>query len=127
MSHQNTLETIFSEEVHAGASPAATIANNNAVPPTGELPHSQATAEWLLNVSDVDDGHPKAPVKKSLAPSESDFMVSVNVSEHNAMVDRLTMGGSTKAEAEQIIATRRTAFKKATIQFKKLFGSLVKN
>ena len=64
VAHQNTLETIVSEEVHAGAEPAAMIANNSAVPPTGELPHSQATAEWLLNVSDVDDGHPKAPVKK---------------------------------------------------------------
>jgi hypothetical protein len=46
-------------------------------------------------------------------------MVPVNVSEHNAVVYRLTLGGSTKAEAEQIIAAQRTAFKKATNQFKK--------
>jgi hypothetical protein len=34
-------------------------------------------------------------------------------------LDWLTLAGSTKAEAEQIIAARRSAFKKATTQFKK--------
>jgi hypothetical protein len=47
----------------------ATVVNYEAVPPTRELPHSQATAEWLLNVSDVDEGHQKPPVKNIVAPS----------------------------------------------------------
>ncbi len=116
---RNTLGTVETRDTNAGAPSATAVVNDEAVPPTRELPHSQATAEWLLNVSDVDDGHQKPPVKNSVAPSEADFMVPVNVSEHNAMVDRLTLGGSTKAEAEQIIAARRSAFKKATTQFKK--------
>ena len=57
--------------------------------------------------------------KNTVAPTKAEFMVPMNVSEHNAMVDRLTLGGSTKAEAEQTIAACRTAFKKATNQFKK--------
>ena len=53
------------------------------------------------------------------APTEQDFKVPRNETEHNEMVTRLTDGGSTPTEAEQIIAARKSAFNKASKQFKK--------
>jgi hypothetical protein len=92
--------------------------------PFEELPACQVTAQWLKKVSELVQGHAKAYLKDQKAPVEkllieSDFMIPVDVSEHKEVIKRHAMAGSTKAEAEQVIAARKKAFKKATSLYKK--------
>ena len=53
------------------------------------------------------------------APTPAEFRVPVNKIEHNQMVERLVSGGSLASEAEQVIAGRKTAFKKALREHKR--------
>jgi hypothetical protein len=97
---------------------------NDSVPPVEELPSSQVTAQWLENIPDQKHDNSKTllrgqKVQAANPPVESDFMIPVNESEHREVIQRLTLAGSTEAEAEQIITARKTAFKKATSLYKK--------
>jgi hypothetical protein len=98
--------------------------NDKSVPRAKEMRASQVIAQWLKKVYIPDKRSVGAYFKKKDAPVvrqpvESDFMIPVNSSEHKEIVKRLTMAGSTRAEAEQVIAARKIAFKKATSLYKK--------
>ena len=56
---------------------------------------------------------------KSNEPKQVDFLVPRTKAEHEQMIDRLIQGGSLLGEAEQIIASRKTAFNKALKEYKK--------
>ena len=52
-------------------------------------------------------------------PEEKDFNLPASKGELKTMVDKLIKAGSSQSEAEQIIANRKTAFNKASREFKK--------
>jgi hypothetical protein len=52
-------------------------------------------------------------------PEEKDFNLPASKDEIKSMVDKPIGAGSTQSEAEQIIANRKTAFNKASRDFKK--------
>ena len=52
-------------------------------------------------------------------PVPGDFLVPTNLIKHNLIVARLVSAGSLPAEAEQTIASRKTAYNKALREFKK--------
>ena len=52
-------------------------------------------------------------------PTQRDYKVPTNQFEHNQVVAGLVSGGSSQAEAEQVIASRKTAFNKAMKDYKK--------
>ena len=56
---------------------------------------------------------------KNCEPSPADFLVPSTPEEHTSMVDKLILGGSLRNEAEQTIASRKTAFNKALKIYKK--------
>ena len=62
----------------------------------------------------------QSSITKSYRPEEKDFNLPMSKDELNSMVNKLVKAGSTQSEAEQIIANRKTAFNKATREFKKL-------
>ncbi len=119
----------LSEDITTGPSQEDLHSNpenftNDSVPPVEELPSSQVTAQWLENIPDQKHDNSKTllrgqKVQAANPPVESDFMIPVNESEHREVIQRLTLAGSTEAEAEQIITARKTAFKKATSLYKK--------
>ncbi len=105
--------------------------NDESVPPIEVMPASQVTAQWLEKVSNPRQQTERASLgdKDSQAvgpPVESDFKIPVDASEHEEFIERLTMAGSTNAEAEQVIAARKIAFKKATSQYKKTTAKTLK-
>ena len=88
-----------------------------------------ATAEWLKrqsSTSTIPTSLPQtsstctasAPAARTM-PVPGDFLVPSNLVEHNLIIARLVSGGSLPAEAEQTIASRKTAFNKALREFKK--------
>ena len=52
-------------------------------------------------------------------PEEKDFNLPASAGELKLMVDKLVKAGSSQSEAEQIIANRKTAFNKASREFKR--------
>jgi 2,4-dienoyl-CoA reductase-like NADH-dependent reductase (Old Yellow Enzyme family) len=81
--------------------------------------HENVKANEWLTVNSKSGGTTQKSDQTTKAPTEQDFKVPRNETEHNEMVTRLTDGGSTPTEAEQIIAARKSAFNKASKQFKK--------
>ena len=73
----------------------------------------------------MDDGRQESsqannvPVESN-GPREKDFHLPTSQEEHKFMVEKLVSAGTLPSEAEQIINNRRTAFNKATREFKKL-------
>jgi hypothetical protein len=57
--------------------------------------------------------------KESKEPKESDFKIPTSKQEFDKVVNDLMSVGSSKSEAEQLIGMRRTAFNRATREFKK--------
>jgi hypothetical protein len=57
--------------------------------------------------------------KNRSVPNKADFLVPSNAEEHKAMSSRLIKAGTLPAEAEQIIAMRKSAYNKACREFKK--------
>jgi hypothetical protein len=57
--------------------------------------------------------------KSRSVPNKADFLVPSNAEEHKAMSSRLIKAGTLPAEAEQIIAMRKSAYNKACREFKK--------
>ena len=57
------------------------------------------------------------PIKQ--APTQAEFRVPQNLTEHNLIVARLADGGSLPSEAEIVIASRKTAFNKALREYKR--------
>ena len=72
-----------------------------------------ATAEWLKSQSTSHDPTQRGP------PTPRDFLVPTSLLEHNQIIACLVGGGSLPAEAEQIIAMRKTALNKALREYKK--------
>jgi hypothetical protein len=52
-------------------------------------------------------------------PEEKDFKMPASKGELKSMVDKLIKAGFSQSEAEQIIANKKTAFNKASREFKK--------
>ena len=115
-------------------------------PPASTQCPAAATAEWLLtsnpsttptftttNETNEAQASGSNPVKTTLdgipakeststarpAPTLAEFRVPANLVEHNLIVQRLLSGGSNRAEAEQTIALRKTAFNKALREHKR--------
>jgi hypothetical protein len=53
-------------------------------------------------------------------PTKKEFMIPLNKTEHEYVIRKLVLGGSSISEAELVIASRKTAFNKANKEFKKL-------
>ena len=103
-----------------------------------------ATADWVKSQGVITDSAansavgPKPVVKNtpvnlnrlvqtypddmSNEPKKADFRVPETRAEHEKMIDSLIKGGTLLGEAEQIIASRITAFNKACREHKKMSG-----
>ena len=57
------------------------------------------------------------------APTKKEFMIPLNKTEHEDVIRKLVLGGSSISEAELVIASRKTAFNKANKEFKKNHNS----
>ena len=59
------------------------------------------------------------PSDEIQGPTKKDYMIPLSKTEHEEVVRKLVLGGSSVSEAELVIATRKTAFNKANKEFKK--------
>jgi hypothetical protein len=57
------------------------------------------------------------------APTQAGFGIPQSHAEHTATILRLVSGGSSEAEAEHLIAARKTAFNKANREYRKSVNS----
>ena len=99
--------------------------------PSQSLNPDTATAQWLLSNSPQTQTQEPAPMAQTQPaetqpdpnttppPTQRDYKVPTNQFEHNQVVAGLVSGGSSQAEAEQVIASRKTAFNKAMKDYKK--------
>jgi methionine synthase I (cobalamin-dependent) len=63
-------------------------------------------------------------VLASMGPTKKDFQIPMNKTEHDEVVRKLVLGGSSIAEAKQVITSRKTAFNRANREFKKKSQSI---
>ena len=114
-----------------------------ATPPSPTMSQVQDTETWIKNLPKsktptqsskapntdpdqrMDDGRQESSqannvTVESNGPREKDFHLPTSQEEHKFMVEKLVSAGTLPSEAEQIINNRRTAFNKATREFKKL-------
>ncbi len=80
---------------------------------------SQIPPSQILVTDNITRPLVESEKSKSNEPKQVDFLVPGTKAEHEQMIDRLIQGGSLLGEAEQIIASRKTAFNKALKEFKK--------
>ena len=97
-------------------------------------PTEKHTNEWINAIENVGEsasaclhlGSLSAPMEleksKNPEPKKEDFLVPSNAEQHRSIVERLVKAGTLQAEAEQIIAVRKTAYNKACREHKKLIG-----
>ena len=86
------------------------------------------TASWIhkLNKTLDEASTTKMPamgtqstVQQGQAPTPQSFLIPADENEHRIMIGRLVSGGLTMSEAQQSIEKRKTAFNKASKEFKK--------
>lgn len=112
------------EKAEYNTSNLATHGGASTLPPqqshSRSLTPESATSSWILeNQSLVSDQVTTKPVNSTGTPTRSEFKVPESETHHNEIIGKLVLGGSTKEEAELIIASRRTAFNKALRLHKK--------
>ena len=59
------------------------------------------------------------PSDGAQGPTKKEFMIPLNKIEHDEVIRKLVLGGSSITEAQQVIASRKTAFNKAKKNFTK--------
>ena len=80
------------------------------------------TPQPASNVAPHGSGADSGIVKQM--PTQAEFKVPQNQSEHKQIVAKLVEGGSTPSEAELVIASRKTAFNKAIREYKRDLGQI---
>ena len=81
------------------------------------------SGEWQSNVDNTQltvmtRADPSTTDVNKTKPSKISFLVPKNKAEHNLMIEKMIKAGTLPHEAEKVIALRKSAFAKASLEFK---------
>ena len=82
------------------------------------IPHADAV-DVVVNVDITTNVPVEQAVEQAAGPSKVEYQVPSNKVEHDEMIRSLVKAGIRQSEAEQIISMRKTAYNKASKDFKK--------